>query len=74
VALSTRVKSLERAEAMVCPECADKNEAVLVIRRRVVQKGDNLAPREAVPSECPKCGRKIRITRVRVERADKGPQ
>jgi hypothetical protein len=64
--LSTRVKSLERAEAQVCPVCADIDGAVLRITHRIVTTPSERAPSQAAPSpsECPACKRKIRITRI----------
>jgi hypothetical protein len=70
---AARIKALERAVSQRCPVCADRNEAVLRIRTKVVKQGDQLTPWSPVSSECPRCKRKIRITRVVFERADKGP-
>jgi hypothetical protein len=62
--LSSRIKSLERAEAQVCPVCADKPEATLRIVHKIVKPGDERTPSQPVPNECPRCGRRIRITKL----------
>jgi hypothetical protein len=72
MALSTRIKSLERAEARVCPICQGKTEATLVIRRKVVKTPGECSTQQKVSSECPGCGRKIRITRVKVVQNETG--
>jgi hypothetical protein len=67
MALSSRIKSLERAESMVCPVCADQTEATLrIIHKVVTTPSERTPPSQPVPSpsECPACGRKIRITRI----------
>jgi hypothetical protein len=62
--LAARIKSLERAEARVCPICADKTEATLRIIHKIVKTPAERTPRQPVPNECPRCGRRIRITKV----------
>jgi hypothetical protein len=66
MALSTRIKSLERASARVCSVCHDKTEATLRIVHKIVKTPSECTPSQPVPSpsECPACGRKIRITKI----------
>jgi hypothetical protein len=68
MALSSRIRSLERSEAKTCPICADQNEATLVIRPKVVKAGDERTTRQPLLRECPACKRRIKITKVVVVR------
>jgi hypothetical protein len=65
MSLKARIKSLQRAEAQVCPVCQDKPEATLRIVHKIVKPGDERTPpSQPVLNECPRCGRRIRITKL----------
>jgi hypothetical protein len=68
MALSMRIKSLERAESQTCDHCSSwPDEQVLRVRLRIVGPGDMMSRRQEVSPGCPRCGRKIKIKRIEVE-------